>query len=125
MIQTGIDLVEIARINDALTKNPRFITRFFGSNEQAMFKEIKTNKARVQSIAGNFAAKEAFSKALGTGLVGFSLNEVEVLRKENGAPYIKLSGKALALTKKTVANISLSISHTDTYATAIVIFEMQ
>lgn len=49
-----------------------------------------------ETIAANFAAKEAFAKALGTGVRGFSLNEVSVLRGELGAPYIKLAGNAKA-----------------------------
>lgn len=124
MINTGIDLVSIERINDILTKNPRFITRFFGNEEQILFESKSTNEGKVQTIAGNFSAKEAFSKALGTGIVGFSLDEVQVLRNEFGAPYIELNGNAKIIIEKLNARISVSISHTDEYATAIVLLEM-
>lgn len=120
MIATGIDLVTISRINDIVTKNPRFLTRFFGNEEQTLFNSKKGN-AKIQTIAGNFAAKEAFSKALGSGISGFSLNEVQILRNHLGAPYIELSGSALILFNALNAEISVSISHTDEYATAIVI----
>lgn len=68
-----------------------------------------------------FAAKEAFGKALGTGIRGFSLCEAEVLHKENGAPYLFLSGKAKAASDKIHAEFSLSLSHDGDYATAFVI----
>ena len=66
-------------------------------------------------------AKEAFGKALGTGIRGFSLCEAEVLHKENGAPYLFLSGKAKAVSDKIHAEFSLSLSHDGDYATAFVI----
>ena len=72
-----------------------------------------------QSIAANFAAKEAFSKALATGIRGFSLNEISVLRDGLGAPYIKLSGKALEAAKG--LRFKVSITHTKTVASAIVL----
>ena len=124
MINTGIDLVSIKRINDMLTKSPRFITRFFGNDEQNLFISKTSDKSRGETIAGNFCAKEAFSKALGTGIVGFSLNEVQILRNELGAPYIKLNGNAEKIVENLNARISVSISHTNEYATAIVILEM-
>jgi holo-[acyl-carrier protein] synthase len=115
MISTGIDIIDIKRIEKAI-KNPRFITRVFSEKEQTLFLEKANSPA---SIAANFAGKEAFSKALKTGVKGFSLNEVSILRDENNAPYIELSGKAkqMADNKK----IDISLSHTSSLATAIVI----
>lgn len=123
MINTGIDLVSIDRIEKSVIKNPRFLTRFFGIQEQRIFESKKVFKRKIQSVAGNFAAKEAFSKAVGTGVSGFRLDEIEVLRNENGQPYIKLSERLSKLVCCENADVSVSISHTDEVATAIVIIE--
>lgn len=114
-ITTGIDLVEINRIQDIVQRS-RFLHRFFSQEEIDFFIKKSYSPA---SIAANFAGKEAFSKALGTGVRGFSLSEVSILRDEHGSPYIKLSGDA----KKAAGDRSFSISltHTDTAAAAVVV----
>lgn len=114
---TGIDMVEIARIKRSVEKDGKFLTRFFGEEEQKLF----TTANKFQRIAGNFAGKEAFSKSIGTGIVGFSLHEVQVLRNELNAPYLKFSGKALEIVQEKKLNFSISISHTNESAIAIVI----
>ncbi|MEG0691838.1 MAG: holo-ACP synthase [Oscillospiraceae bacterium] len=116
-IYTGIDLVEVDRIRNSVQKDANFLVRFFGEEERKLF---HTSNAS-ERIAANFAAKEAFSKALGTGIVGFSLKEVQALRDENGAPYLYLSGKAKEIAKTKQLSFSISLSHTAEYATAIVI----
>lgn len=115
MIKTGIDLVSIKRIENSI-KNPRFLQRIFSKEENLLFlkKDFK-----VETIAANFAGKEAFSKALGTGFRGFSFNEVEILRDELGAPFIRLSGKAKELAKGYI--MSISLTHTETDAGAVVV----
>ena len=72
-------------------------------------------------MAGNWAAKESFAKALGTGVEGFSLSEVEILRDDMGAPYIRLCGNAKGIADEMGLAFSVSISHTDDLATAVVI----
>lgn len=114
---TGIDMVEVCRIKKSVEKNPQFLNRFFGEDELKLF---NTNN-KYQRIAGNFAGKEAFSKSLGTGIVGFSLDEVQVLRNELNAPYLKFSGNALDIVQKRNLAFSISISHTNDNAIAIVI----
>ncbi len=111
----GIDSVEIARIEKSL-EIKGFLEKVFSAEEIVFF---MSRNMRAESIAANFAAKEAFSKALGTGIRGFSLCEISVLRDELGAPYLKLSGKAL----EAAAGLSfkVSITHTQTVATAIVL----
>ncbi len=111
----GIDSIEIARIEKSL-EIKGFLEKVFSAEEIELF---KSRNMRAESIAANFAAKEAFSKALGTGIRGFSLNEISVLRDELGAPYLKLSGKAL----EAAAGLSfkVSITHTKDAATAIVL----
>lgn len=116
MINCGTDIVKISRLEKAL-ETPGFYERF-RRNERA---EFEKRGARLESLAAAFAAKEAFGKALGTGIRGFSLCEAEVLHKENGAPYLFLSGKAKAVSDKIHAEFSLSLSHDGDYATAFVI----
>lgn len=115
MYTAGIDIVDIERIEKSVS-NSRFLSRVFSQSELDFF---SSKKNPYPSMAGNWAAKEAFSKALGTGVRGFDLNEVSVLRDENGKPFLDFSGKALDAAKG--LSFSVSISHTDTLATAIVI----
>ena len=114
-LSVGIDSIEIDRIAKSIEREG-FMERVYSAKEIAMFKE---RDMRAETIAANFAIKEAFSKALGTGVAGFSLNEVSTLRDEKGAPYIELSGAAYELAKD--LSLSVSITHTRTHATAIVI----
>ncbi len=114
-MRVGIDTVEITRIQKAL-EIPGFKEKVYSPAELEML-EKKGRPA--QSFAANFAAKEAFSKALGTGVVGFALKEVSVLRDAKGAPYIELSGRAFELAKE--KSFTVSLTHTRLDATAIVI----
>ena len=117
MLTTGIDLIAINRIGKSLA-NPRFITRVFSVAEIDMFER---RGYPVQTIAANFAAKEAFSKALGTGIRGFRWNEVSVLRDSFGKPYFLLEGRAKYLAEQAGLCFSLSLSHTDDTAAAFVV----
>lgn len=114
----GLDLVEVSRMEKSL-KNPRFIARVFGDSEQKLF----LGNHRTERAAANFAAKEAFGKALGSGIAGFSLREVEVLRGEKGEPYLALHGRAKELAQLRGLRFFLSLTHTAEYAQAIVIAE--
>ena len=117
MLSVGIDLVEIDRIRRSL-ENPRFLNFVYGEKERA---ELSARGFPAQSLAAAFAAKEAFAKALQTGVVGFVLQEVELLHRENGAPYLYLSGRALHISQERGLKFSVSVSHTKRYATAVVI----
>lgn len=119
MLLAGIDLVEIQRIKKSM-QNPRFLLRILGPSEYA---QLELRGFPVQSVAANFSAKEAFSKALGTGLRGFSLREVELLRSENGRPSFKLSGNALRIVQGRKVVFQVSVTHTKEYASAVVIGE--
>ncbi|MBR4622141.1 MAG: holo-ACP synthase [Ruminococcus sp.] len=114
-ITTGVDLTEVAKIKRACERQ-RFIDIVYSPAEQELFCK---DKMRYESLAGNWAAKEAFSKALGTGVRDFSLNEIEVLRDELGAPYYRLSGKAAKHAEG--LTFSLSITHTSELAEAVCI----
>lgn len=121
MIVTGIDSVEIERIRRSI-QNPRFCRRVFGASE---YSQLISRGFPPQSAAASFCTKEAFAKVMGTGIRGFSLSEVELLRDGKGAPYVKLSGRAERLAKqKGILYVSVSITHTKTLATAILVGEI-
>lgn len=117
MYSIGIDSVEIRRVEKSLG-NESFIKRVFGEREKA---ELEAKNYSAQSAAACFAAKEAFGKALGTGLCGFDLNEVQVIHNELGKPMLFLCGRARAQADKLGVDFDISITHTDTVATAVVI----
>lgn len=122
MYNIGIDLVEIKRIKESVDKG-NFIDRYFSKEEQQLF--YKSNgEINYERVAGNFSSKEAFSKAMKTGVSGFKLVEVSILRDKNNAPYIKLSGKAEELFKDKF-NFDVSMTHTKEYAQAVVIAEQK
>lgn len=114
-MKIGMDLVEIPRIERSI-KNPKFLKRVYSPKELDFLK-------KAENYAGNFAAKEAFAKAVGTGFRGFSLNEISVLRNNVGKPYITLSGNALVLFSEQTNNISVTITHSRNTAAAVVIIE--
>ena len=109
MTRCGIDTVEISRIDEAIKKNPDFLNRVFSGTE---IEYSKKKKNGIESLAGFFAAKEAFSKYLGTGVSGFNLNDVSVEHSESGTPFIVFRGDR--------QDVSLSISHNETTAVAVV-----
>lgn len=114
---TGIDLVEIKRIEKSL-KNPRFLKRIYSESELSQYAD---GNIPPQSAAGAFAAKEAFLKALGVGIFDIPLYEISVMHRPSGAPYFSLSGKAESLAStRGLSDIALSITHTDCYAAAVV-----
>lgn len=121
MLSVGVDLVEINRIEKSL-KNPRFCKRVLGENE---YLQLMMRGFPVQSVAASFCAKEAFSKAMGTGVRGFELSEVELLREENGRPYLKLSGSAERMAKERRLEFAVSVTHTKEYAQAVVVAEQR
>lgn len=117
MIQVGIDLIEISRMRRAL-QNRHFFERVFGELERA---ELEKKRDIPPSAAACFAAKEAFSKALGTGIRGFSLHEVQLVHDSLGKPLLRLCGNAAALAQAKGLNaFSVSITHTKEYSAAVV-----
>lgn len=117
----GQDLVQIDRIAAAMAKNPNFIRRILTDSEWAYCQQ---KGAPAASIAARFAAKEACSKALGTGIGAISWRDMEIVCQSSGAPELNLSGHAQALAAaKGVTQLWVSLSHTKDYASAIVILE--
>ena len=119
MLLVGVDRVEIKRVKKAM-ENPRFCKMVLGSDE---YLQLASRGFPAESVAASFCAKEAFSKAFGTGIRGFSLCEVELLRRENGRPYLKLSGMAAKLAEEVGHDFAVSVTHTKEYAQAVVIAE--
>jgi holo-[acyl-carrier protein] synthase len=117
----GTDIVSVDRIQNSL-KNKKFLKRVFNTKEILKCKNIKT---KTNCFAKRFAAKEAFSKALGTGISkGINLNEIVVLNKKSGKPYINLIGKTKKILsqkfKGKKSKISLSLSDEKRFAVAFV-----
>lgn len=105
----GVDIVEIGRIDLALkTRKDRFIKRIFTDGEQ----EYCFGKPRpARHFAARFAAKEAVSKALGTGKSGMRWTDVEVCRDGKGCPFIKLTGGAASRAQENgVCDVAISLS---------------
>ena len=119
----GIDLVEVARIDSAYQKHgERFIGRILRPAEIAY---CLTYKRPGPFLAARFAAKEAISKAFGTG-IGEQLGwqDMEVGRKSSGEPYVILHDKALELLQQRGGRVvHLSLSHTEIHATAMAVLE--
>lgn len=116
----GNDIIEIDRISTAMVRTKNFISKIFTEKEIEYFK-VKNMKA--ETIAGNFASKEAVSKALGTGIKGFSLLEIEILRDNNGKPVVNLSENILKKFKLEDAIVHVTISHNKTSAIAFAVIE--
>jgi holo-[acyl-carrier protein] synthase len=117
----GIDMVKIARL-ESWIKEPKLYTRFFHPDEIRIFHNKGRNN--LVSLAARFAAKEAFGKALGTGLKGFFLREIAVINDEHGRPHMRLYGKAAQVFKsRGGGNIFISLNHEVDYALAMVIIE--
>ena len=110
----GIDIEELASIQNAVEKRKGFAQRVLTDKEMERFASLK-GRRQIEYLAGRWSAKEAFSKALGTGIGKLGFQDLEVLNNERGAPYFSkspFSGK-----------VWLSISHTDQFVTASVILE--
>ncbi len=112
----GVDIIEINRIERLVHKNPRFLEKMF-TNEERKYFESKNFK--IESIAGNFAAKEAISKSIGTGIREFKMSDIEILRDELGKPIVKTYNNLQSICiDYGVSEIMVSISHCKEYAVA-------
>tara|TARA_B100000900_G_scaffold43737_1_gene32553 strand:+ start:210 stop:593 length:384 start_codon:yes stop_codon:yes gene_type:complete len=117
----GTDIVSVDRIKKSL-KSKNFIKRVF--NEKEIFK-CKQLSNSINCFAKRFAAKEAFSKALGTGISdGINFNEIIILNKKSGKPYINFTGQTKKILLKKFkgkkSSVSLSLSDEKKYAVAFV-----
>lgn len=110
----GIDIVELERIQKIVERQEKFADRILTLNEKAVYTGLSTGR-KIEFLAGRFAAKEAFSKAYGTG-IGKELSFLDIEIKTDG------KGKPI-ITKPLNEGVHLSISHSKDYAVAQVIIE--
>jgi holo-[acyl-carrier protein] synthase len=126
IVGIGVDAVDVMRFRAVLARRPGFAARFFTGTEQA---DARRAPDPTESLAVRFAAKEAVMKALGTGLGGVALTEVEVRRGAGpgataGAPSLVLHGAAAALAaQRGAGRFHLSLTHTAEVAVAFVVAE--
>ena len=112
----GVDIIEIGRIRKSI-QSPRFLRRVFSEEEIA---EYERRGGRPEILAADFCAKEAFSKAVGTGFRGFAVNDVALIRTPEGAPVLRFSGAAGELVQSRGISCLVSVSHSREYAVAVV-----
>ena len=119
IIGIGNDIIEIERIEKAISKEG-FKNKVYTQRE---LENIEKRGDRVETYAGIFSAKEAISKAIGTGVREFSLTDLEILNDDLGKPYVVVSEKLdkIIKDKKEDYQIEISISHSKKYATAVAI----
>ncbi len=117
LVATGIDVIEIARIQRTLDDfGERFLHRVFTPYEQERYRD------RVSELAARFAAKEATSKALGTGIRGIRWREMEVVSNRRGKPILVLHGQAAERAAMLgLYSFDISLTHSRTEAIAFVV----
>ncbi|ASG30008.1 holo-ACP synthase [Fusobacterium animalis] len=119
IVGIGNDIIEIERIEKAISKEG-FKDKIYTQRE---LENIKKRGNRAETYAGVFSAKEAISKAIGTGVREFSLTDLEILNDDLGKPYVVVSEKLdkIIKSKKEDYQIEISISHSKKYAIAMAI----
>ena len=122
-IYCGVDIIEIDRLKNSIENVDGFKDRVFTAGEIAYCENRK--KARFESYAARFAAKEAVMKALGTGMAdGLGWKQIEILNNDKGKPYAVLSQRALELYESMCAKgMDVSISHCSDYAVAYAVID--
>ncbi len=117
MNSSGIDIVNVNRVEQALKRwGDRFKKRIYTE------KEVLYCRGKMSEFAARFAAKEAISKALGTGLRGISWREMEIVHDRRGKPLVNLYGRAKARAEELgLISFEISLSHTDDLAIAFVV----
>ena len=116
ILDIGIDIIEIDRIKNSLNKRGDFLKKLFTDKEIELF-ESKGYKA--ETIAGNFAAKEAVSKSLGLGIRGYNFKDIEILRDDLGKPIVNTYNNLEKICiDYNISQIKVSISHGKDYAVA-------
>ncbi len=123
ILGVGTDIVEIARIARSIERRgERFTKRIYTETESAYCSRFKR---AAEHYAGRWAAKEAASKALGTGIFGsIRFRDIEITNDERGKPLLEFSGGAAELASGMGATrLHVSIAHSDSHATAVVVIE--
>lgn len=120
IIGIGTDIVEVDRIEKVVERTSNFLNGAFTESER---KYVDSKKNKYESIAGIFAAKEAVSKALGTGIRGFRLNDIEINYTELGKPIVSLNKKIVEKFGLGDYKMHVTISHTKKNAISFVVIE--
>lgn len=117
MLTTGVDIVEIDRVERAVDlRGERFLNRVYTKAEIALY------RGRPSELAARFAGKEAVMKALGTGVRGIGWREIEIVPNRRGKPIIVLTGRAKERAKAMgVTDLAISLSHSRDFAVASVV----
>lgn len=105
-MEIGVDIVELKRLN---INNEAFISRVLTLTEIEIFNQKRTEQQKREFLGGRFAAKEAYLKAIGTGIGKIGFQDIEILNDESGKPYLNIN------------NAKVSISHEKEYAVAFVV----
>ena len=118
----GIDIIDVERVKKLISKKDKYLKKIYTETEIEYCEKFKRKE---QEYAGRFSAKEAFSKALGTGMShGIKFSEIEMINDNLGKPEIILYGGTKGyFLEKGLKNIFVSISHLKEYATAVVVIE--
>ena len=119
IVGIGNDIIEIERVEKAISKEG-FIAKVYTQRE---IENIVKRGNRAETYAGIFSAKEAISKAIGTGVREFALTDLEILNDDLGKPYVIVSDKLNKIIQRKKENyqIEIAISHSKKYATAMAI----
>ena len=119
IVGIGNDIIEIERVEKAISKEG-FIAKVYTQRE---IENIVKRGNRTETYAGIFSAKEAVSKAIGTGVREFALTDLEILNDDLGKPYVIVSDKLKKIIQRKKENyqIEIAISHSKKYATAMAI----
>lgn len=123
IVGIGMDLVEVGRVAKEVSRRGESFLREFLSEQEIA--DCGGKREPIGSYAARFAAKEAFAKALGTGMLGtMSWHDVRVQRDGDGRPELVLSGAALReADARGIANLHLSLTHEQDFAGAVVVLE--
>ncbi len=122
IVGVGVDIVEIRRIKYILESHDKFLEKIFTTKE---IQYLKARNLRPEYVAGRFAAKEAVSKALGTGFRGFNFRDIIIESSTLGKPTVTLNGEAKNIASKNGdTTIHLSISHGCDSAIAYAVLEV-
>ena len=115
IVGIGLDLIELYRIEKSVQKSNRLVTRILTQKERNVFEELTSTRRQVEFLAGRFAVKEAYSKALGSGIgKTVAFKDIRCLNDSHGKPSIADDARA-----------HVSISHAEEYAVAMVVLETQ
>ncbi|HJH11392.1 MAG TPA: holo-ACP synthase [Metalysinibacillus jejuensis] len=109
----GLDIVELPRLKNIITRTPRFVNKVLTMREYEIYQSLKPHR-QLEFLGGRFAAKEAYAKALGTGIGEHCrLHDIEIIANDLGAPVLYFCNE--------LTSDFISITHTEKYAAAQVI----